>query len=342
MTDEAKAALQDFVRTCLPGRAFLVHKLAGDASTREYFRINLHEPQPGDAGSYVLMRMGEPELEPLFVSVQKVLGEAGIPVPAIHAFDPGRGLMLLSDFGDVTLEQAVAGAPEREWLRLYGRGIEIIADIQSRTSRHSRGMRCACFSLAFDTEKLMFEMDFFITHTLEIWKRAVLGRKEKISLRQELEALCRDIAAEPRVLCHRDYHSRNLMVLPGGDLGVIDFQDARMGPAQYDLVSLVHDSYVDMPESVRATLYDAFLNSVRRKRGADVDAGHFRYIYNTMTVQRNLKAAGSFAYLDCVRNMDRYLERMPHCLEHVRRAFDNLPDRARLRTLLAAHLPEIA
>jgi aminoglycoside/choline kinase family phosphotransferase len=328
-------AVRDFLAAHLNGAECRLEKLAGDASTRMYFRV-LCGPAP-----LILMRMGEPDPDPAFVSVQQVLVRAGVPVPAIHAFDPSAGLMLLEDFGDRTLEQAAHGADEQTWIALYSEALRVMADIQFRPLEQRATSSCPCFSLAFDVEKLMFEMDFFIAHSLEIWKRAEFAPGEKQALRAELEALCRELAAEPRVLCHRDYHSRNLMALPGGALGVIDFQDARMGPAQYDLVSLLHDSYVDMPAPVRETLYGMYLERHARETRGAADPARFREVYLLMILQRNLKAAGSFAYLDCVKNMGRYLARMPQCLGHVRDAFEQLAGMDTLRGLLAKHLPEI-
>ena len=334
--------IHSFVQQHLGGLAYRLDRLAGDASTRVYYRIQLTGETWNGRATLVLMHMGEPEPDPVFVSVQKVLRRAGAPVPEIFVCDPAQGLMLLEDFGDVTLEQAVAGADRDTWIALYARALDVMARIQFRGPEQMQTALCVCFSLAFDVDKLMFEMDFFVDHVLKIHRRAQFGPGREQALRRELETLCRELSDQPRYLCHRDYHSRNLMVLQDATLGVIDFQDARMGPLQYDLVSLLHDSYVDMPAHVRDELYGLYLQMLERELPGGVDAKQFRDVYNLMLIQRNLKAAGSFAYLDCVKNMGRYLARLPQCLAHVRAAFDALPRKAGLRDMLLPFLPELA
>jgi hypothetical protein len=341
MTESTDEKIKSFLDTCLKGRGFEIVRLAGDASTRVYYRVAVQGGSKRGRQTLVLMHMAEPDPDPLFIGVQQVLHSAGVPVPAIHGFDPGLGLMLLDDFGDITLEQAVSGADEQHWLALYLKSVQIMADIQFKGMAQRGECPHPCFSLAFDTDKLMYEMDFFVEHVLRIWKEAEFKPGEERALRGELEALCAELAAEPRVLCHRDYHSRNLMVLEDGELGVIDFQDARMGPCQYDLVSLLHDSYVDMPQTVREQVYDAYVQRLEIELPGGLDKDHFYNIYLLMVLQRNLKAAGSFAYLDCVKNMNRYLARMPQCLGHVRAAFERLPAKARLMELLESYLPEL-
>ena len=318
-----------------------LHKLAGDASTREYYRVSTDEPMIKDQRSAVLMHMAEPEPEPLFISVRNVLAKAGVPAPEIFGADHDNGLILLEDFGDVMLEQAVRDATPETWSELYSRAVDVMLDIQFAGDAPDQNMDCPCFHLAFDVEKLMFEMDFFITHVLEIFKGVSFAPDTRRELGAELENLCRTLSDQPRYLCHRDYHSRNLMVLEGGALGVLDFQDARMGPLQYDLVSLIHDSYVDMPPGFADALYEQYLEKLEARGGPAQDREEFRRVYDLMTVQRNLKAAGSFAYLDCVKKMDRYLVRMGPCLEHVRRAMHRLPELDRLRAMLGKYLKEL-
>ena len=129
-------------------------------------------------------------------------------------------------------------------------------------------------------------------------------------------------------------------MLTNGRLYIIDFQDARMGPLQYDLVSLLHDSYVDMPADIRDELAAMYEDRIRDAL-PHFDETEFDFIYDAMLVQRNIKAAGSFAYLDCVKNMGRYLQRFDVCLSHVKKAFDRMPDFETLRGMLSEYLPEL-
>jgi aminoglycoside/choline kinase family phosphotransferase len=143
------------------------------------------------------------------------------------------------------------------------------------------------------------------------------------------------LASEPRVLCHRDYHSRNLM-LHEGQLYIIDFQDARMGPDTYDLVSLLRDSYLDLPEKVVDELIAYFL-ALKGSGGTEQD---FRPRFDLMALQRNLKALGTFGFQTTARGNPVYIQYIPRTLRYVRRNLEQLPQFARLRELLATHVEE--
>jgi aminoglycoside/choline kinase family phosphotransferase len=134
----------------------------------------------------------------------------------------------------------------------------------------------------------------------------------------------------PRVLCHRDYHSRNLM-LKGGHLHVIDFQDARLGPDTYDLASLLRDSYVDLPDSTFQALLDHYLALTYRSG----EAGPFRQQFDLMCLQRNLKALGTFGYQTTARGNPVYVQYIPRTLRYVRENLHKYARFNRLRRLLA-------
>jgi hypothetical protein len=144
------------------------------------------------------------------------------------------------------------------------------------------------------------------------------------------------------VLCHRDYHSRNLM-LHQGQLYIIDFQDARMGPDTYDLVSLLRDSYVDLPEDEVNDLI-AFFLALRCVPGGTERAGdgnEFRRRFDLMALQRNLKALGTFGFQTISRGNPVYIQYIPRTLTYVRANLERYPRFGRLRELLAAHLEEL-
>ena len=144
-----------------------------------------------------------------------------------------------------------------------------------------------------------------------------------------------ELAAEPRVLCHRDYHSRNLM-LHEGQLFIIDFQDARMGPDTYDLVSLLRDSYVDLPEQTVDELIAYFL-ALKGESGAQRD---FRQRFDLMALQRNLKALGTFGYQTTARRNPVYIQYIPRTLRYVRYNLDRLTEFGRMRDVLAELVEE--
>jgi len=148
-----------------------------------------------------------------------------------------------------------------------------------------------------------------------------------------------ELAAEPRVLCHRDYHSRNLM-LHEGSLYIIDFQDARMGPDTYDLASLLRDSYVDITDRELDELIAYFL-ALKQRDGEGVSGEEYRRRFDVMALQRNLKALGTFGYQTTTRRNPVYIQYMPRTLRYARSNLEKYPRFARLRELLARHVDEL-
>src|SRR5262249_55567193 len=152
---------------------------------------------------------------------------------------------------------------------------------------------------------------------------AQLSAADRDALTGEWRTLVHELASEPRVLCHRDYHSRNLM-LSEGSLYIIDYQDARMGPDTYDLVSLLRDSYVDIDDRALDDLIAYFLALRARMPDAD-DAETFRRRFDVMALQRNLKALGTFGYQTITRRNPVYIQYIPRTLRYVRNALEKYP-----------------
>jgi aminoglycoside/choline kinase family phosphotransferase len=196
------------------------------------------------------------------------------------------------------------------------------------------------YRVAFDVEKLNWELEFFATYFVQGYRGVPLGASERAALSEEWQAIVHELAAEPRVLCHRDYHSRNLM-LREGSLYIIDFQDARMGPDTYDLVSLLRDSYVDIGDRELDELIAYFL-AVKRSDSAAAADDEFRRRFDLMALQRNLKALGTFGYQTVTRRNTVYIQYMPRTLRYARMNLERYPRFARLRGLLAAHIEELA
>src|SRR5439155_14866153 len=163
----------------------------------------------------------------------------------------------------------------------------------------------------------------------------VLSAAERAALQEEWSPIVEELAAETRVLCHRDYHSRNLM-LHDGSLYIIDFQDARLGPDTYDLVSLLRDSYVDISDHQLDDLIAYFLALTGMQ-----DEQEFRRRFDVMALQRNLKALGTFGYQTAVRRNPVYIQYMPRTLKYARTNLEKYRRFARLRELLAEHIEEL-
>ena len=318
-------------RSGLSARSPRVVPLTGDASDRRYFRILLP-----DSPSIVLSLHSAPfDFETLpFVNVARLLARMPVPIPEVLGHADDLGVLALQDLGDVTLQAHLGAATPAEHAALYRDSVGLIATLQERGAELASAEYLP-YGIAFDVEKLTWEMDFFIRHFLEAYRGVVLSADALAALRRELGVLVEALAAEPRVLCHRDYHSRNLM-LHQDELYIIDFQDARMGPDTYDLVSLLRDSYVDLPDQTVDELIAYFL----ALKGQTDDAEEFRHRFDLMALQRNLKALGTFGYQTTARRNPVYIQYIPRTLHYVRTNLDNLPQFDRLADLLATHVEE--
>jgi aminoglycoside/choline kinase family phosphotransferase len=303
--------------------------LTPDASDRLYFRVLL-----SDAPSIVLSLYSAPfEVAKLpFVNVATLLARMPVPIPSVLGHADDIGVLALQDLGDVTLQAHLGAASPAQHAALYRQAVALIATLQRR-GQDLESPEHLPYGISFDVEKLTWELDFFTKHFLEAYRGITLAAEERAALRGEFTVIVQELAAEPRVLCHRDYHSRNLM-LYDGQLYMIDFQDARMGPDTYDLVSLLRDSYVDLADQTVEDLIAYFL----ALKGTPEDPD-FRRRFNVMALQRNLKALGTFGYQTTARRNPVYIQYIPRTLRYVRRNL-TLPRFARLRELLATHVEE--
>jgi aminoglycoside/choline kinase family phosphotransferase len=305
--------------------------LTGDASDRRYFRII-----PPHGGSIVLaLHTHAIDLASLpFANVARLLQKVPLPVPSILGCSEPLGVLALQDLGDVTLQAHLGAASPAEHAALYREAVALIERLQRRGAELASS-EYVPYGVSFDIEKLGWELNFFVRHYLEAYRGATLDEAERSALGEEWAAITKELSEEPRVLCHRDYHSRNLM-FHEGNLHIIDFQDARMGPDTYDLASLLRDSYVDIPDGELDELISHFL----LLKGTS-DGGEFRRRFDLMSLQRNLKALGTFGYQTTTRRNPVYIQYMPRTLNYVRINLHKYPRFARLREILARHVDEI-
>ncbi|MCX6551578.1 MAG: phosphotransferase [Acidobacteria bacterium] len=325
-------------RTGLTDPRTLVLPLTGDASDRRYFRV-----LPRDGETFVLALHTAPfQYGTLpFVNVAGLLARMPVPIPTILGHADDQGILAQQDLGDVTLQAHLGAASPAAHTALYRRAIDFIATIQRR-GQELASDKYVPYGIAFDVEKLTWEFDFFVKHFVMAYRGATIGPEARAAISEECAAIVRELAAEPRVLCHRDYHSRNLM-LKAGQLFIIDFQDARMGPDTYDLASLLRDSYVDISDETLED-YLAYFLAVKGVAGTGATAAtttEFRRRFDLMALQRNLKALGTFGYQTAVRRNPVYIQYMPRTLRYARTNLIKYPRLARLRELLAEHIEEL-
>ena len=303
--------------------------LAGDASTRDYARL-IH---PGGARpSSVGMIMPEPFMKETFsfINVQVHLGEIGVRVPEIFGVDEAAGVILLEDCGDESLEDVWQRGGWEEAKPHYDEALEMMTLMQEAPSAPASGR--IALARRFDAEFFTNELH----HTRKYAFEKLLGMEtDERTLDSAFRELCEEICRIPFRLTHRDYHSRNLMVLDDA-VFAIDFQDARMGPATYDLASLVFDSYVDLGSGAREYLIDRYWETCGQRLFSAKE--EYERALRGTAIQRNLKAIGTFAYQKAARGAERYLASIPHTVRMVQEHFETRRDLGPLHASLEPFL----
>ncbi|MEN0059183.1 MAG: phosphotransferase, partial [Bdellovibrio sp.] len=308
-----------FLNRSLHSDDYKVFSLAGDASNRRYYRVVL------DHRSWVLMRWEpfQPDNYP-FLSVLHHFAKNGVNVPEVVALSPEEGLVLLEDLGDLTLERKFWESQNQDAaMDFYKMAVDEIVKIHHPATLNKSD--CTAFKIQFDTEKFLWEMNYGKDNLIS----GILKFSFNDSLQKEISDIFLDICSrlhkEPKRIAHRDYHSRNLMIKLDR-MSVIDFQDARLGPIQYDLVSLMRDSYVDMSDNMAGALIDYYLERSKEYLPADFSRDHFDRIYELQSIQRCFKACGSFASFFHQRQDRRYLKYLPGTLRRVIKAINEFPE----------------
>ena len=283
-----------------------IRPASSDASFRRYFRVD-----GANGASYVVMDAPPPQedVHP-FIHVAEVFGQSGVSVPSVLAQDVERGFLLLSDLGSTTYLQQLNHDTAH---KLYLDAIDALVLIQTQ----SRPDALPEYDRALLHRELMLFPDWYIGKHLGV----TLSGKQTETLNKIFDTLLANNLAQAQVYVHRDYHSRNLMVMERGNPGILDFQDAVYGPITYDLVSLLRDAYIQWDEEM--VLDWAIRYWERAKRAGlpvnpDVDA--FYRDFEFMGLQRHLKVLGIFARLYHRDGKDAYLKDLPLVMEYTRKA----------------------
>ena len=326
-----RSGIAPHVATVLP--------LTGDASDRRYFRVIRRQAPP----LVLALHAGPFDADALpFVRVAALFDAMPLPVPAILERAGDLGLLALEDLGDVTLQAHLGAASAQEHSRLYRQAVSFVETLQRR-GQDLASPAYPPYGVAFDEEKLLWELEFFTKHYLQAYRGATMAPALAAALTRQWRLLAAELAAEPRVLCHRDYHSRNLMLHDGG-LYIIDFQDARLGPDTYDLVSLLRDSYVDLPEGTVEELI-AYFVALKRPEGTPAAfvawEQDYRRRFDVMALQRNLKALGTFGFQTSARQNTVYIQYIPRTIRHVQKNLARHRRFDELRDLLAQLMTEL-
>ncbi len=280
------------------GSDYISEKLAGDASSRIYYRIST------ELKSYILCSdpnfiVSNPAEYP-FIKIRDLFFNNSVAVPEIYNYDSSIGCILQSDHSDELLLKKIENSSGSDRINLYKPAINELLKIQGIKGSDTE----IPFSISFDVEKLMFEFNFFIENTLKI-HFGFDSDDELKRLNEYFQEICR-LLYQPSlfVLCHRDFHSRNILYSNGRHF-VIDFQDARMGLPQYDLASLLRDSYMTLSGMEHDELFNYYYE-LSYKKIHNMDIEKFTYYYDIVSFQRNIKAVGSFGYLTHIKKLSYY------------------------------------
>lgn len=310
-----------------------IRPASADASFRRYFRART------PTGSYIVMD-APPDKEDMgpFLKVDALLLGIGLNVPQVLRTDVGRGFYLLSDLGDEHYLQALNADSVQ---RLYGDALGALLVIQAQGPQAGE-------LPPYDRPLLLREMELFRDWLVGTHLGLRLSAAQSALLDRCFDVLAQSALEQPQVCVHRDYHSRNLMVMPRNNPGILDFQDAVIGPLTYDLVSLLRDCYIAWPraqvEAWALGYYELALQS-GVLRGDAADERRFLRWFDWMGVQRHLKAAGIFARLYRRDGKPGYLGDIPRTLGYVIDVAARYPELAGLDTLaqeVVARLPQAA
>ncbi len=313
--------LRNWVAQQHPGRAFSLSPASADASFRRYFRASFD-----DGGPSLIVMDAPPSHEDCksFVKVARLFGASGAHVPEVLAENHEYGFLLLTDLGSTTYLQALNADNAAH---LYADALGALASIQ-RSSQPG-------VLPEYSRELLMRELELFPVWYIARHKGVTLSDAETADLYEVFDRILEVNLAEPKVFVHRDYHSRNLMHLPAGNPGVLDFQDAVYGPITYDLASLFKDAYIEWDEELTLDWLVRYWE-VARTLGLPVreDFAEFHRDYEWMGAQRHIKVLGIFARL-CYRDgKDAYLQSMPLVMRYLRKTAERYRELKPLARLL--------
>lgn len=285
--------------------------ITGDAGFRQYFRVN-SEPS-------LIAVYAPPDREdiPAFVAKDLAMAAAGVRVPVIHAVDFRRGFLLQEDLGDQLLLPLLNSA---SMAGLYRAGEAMLATIQAVSPD-------PLVFPPYDRKLLIREMSLFPQWFVEGLLEQKLHAGDRQVLDDTFELLVQSALEQPAVVVHRDYHSRNLLLQASGEVGVVDFQDAVIGPVTYDLVSLLKDCYIRWPARVvRERALNYLRDHMRDPVDGAVDEGRLIKWFDLIGLQRHIKVLGIFSRLWLRDGKSRYLDDLPLVLRYTLEVVREYPE----------------
>ena len=298
---------------------FSISIASSDASFRRYFRIKTADD------SFIVMD-APPQNESIgaFLKIGNILKKIEVNVPAIFEYDTRAGFILMQDFGGETYLDILN---ENNQQRLYNDSIKSLINMQKFVKKD------LCQSY---TQKIFFdEMLLFIEWYLRKYKKYELGSKEYDELIIWFKEISKKVSGQEKCFVHRDYHSRNLMIQKSNNPGILDFQDALIGPITYDLVSLLKDAYIEWDEEIVLDHSVRYWEKAKKNRLiSNLEFSKFYKDFEYMGIQRHLKILGIFARLSIRDKKNQYLENIPLVEKYLMNATERYRDFHKLRNFL--------
>jgi N-acetylmuramate 1-kinase len=328
MQDDSRLhAIHGWLREDLAVTDYTLASASADASFRRYFRLTC-------ADSTRIVMDAPPDKEDIapYLKVTRLLAACDVHVPAVHAIDLPRGFLLLEDLGHTHYLTSLAAGGDAEGL--YAAALESLLRIQLNGAEGARELA------PYDAPVLQRETALMPEWFCERHLGLPLRDAERTMLEGAFAFLTRECLAQPTVFVHRDYHSRNLMVVAQGGPGIIDFQDALRGPVGYDLASILKDCYVAWPRARVEGWLRVFREGLLARGGAHLagaDFSEFLRWFDLVGLQRHLKVLGIFARLNWRDGKIGYLDDLPRTLDYVLDAAGRFPELAPLRAFLVEY-----
>ncbi|RUR12447.1 aminoglycoside phosphotransferase family protein [Legionella sp. km772] len=297
---ERESALKEWLKQVIPYPNFNLTPLTGDASFRRYFRVQYQNT------SLIVMDAppGKEDLKP-FINISKVLTQAQVPTPELIAMDVEQGFLLLSDLGDVLLLNELNKNTATDY---YQKAINTLLMMQKISTKDSQ---IPAFDKAFMLKEMSLCPDWFLKNYLALELKPI---EEQLMI-NTMDWLADEVAQQPLVFIHRDYHSRNIMVQESASLAVIDYQDAMQGPLTYDLVSLLKDCYISWPREQVLEWLNYFYE--HQPLAQVYSEEEFIRAFDLCGLQRHLKVLGIFSRLYLRDGKAGYLANLPLTLQYV-------------------------
>ena len=315
----------DELRAALGIQELTIEWLAGDGSDRSYYRIK----SPSIARPVVLMQLSGNDARALhdgrydWLEVANILAVHGIKVPRLVKSMPDQAAIIIEDYGNIMLEtraiEMVESGRRDDIFSIYEKSNEILIHfLEIKVPSDPREERPVWTRRAFDAERFEWELNFFLKKFVEPVARIRLTSEQNDIVQAEIKDFAACLSRLPQHFVHRDFHSRNIMLFEDRQ-AVIDFQDARLGPASYDAVSLCFDSYVPFSSEDRLKLMEKFLRQASSKLGNAMRT-EIEQQWKSVLLQRQLKAIGSFGYLTIDKNKGNYLRYVKPAIAAMRAA----------------------